>query len=268
VVLKDVADIGSIYAAYPSPEPFASDGIQIYLDSPNPTNLTPFYRWEYEYTYEIQTPLVSRLEWIGGNNVNIREVPVDRCWHSDTSRITLIKDNSHLAQTGVKAFPIKFIPADGRDLAVKCSILVKQFPLDETMFRYWSQIKKINETQGTLFDVQPGTVRGNLRSTTDPTETVLGYFDAGVVKAKRVFFVPRNFYNAGFLPTNYFGVCESINPAFVPLDKIGAFMATNSNTTAIVTVRSDDTGVYYECWPKTCTDCTREGSNIMPDFWR
>jgi hypothetical protein len=268
VVLKDVPNIGSIYAIYPSPEPYASDGIQIYVDSPDPAHLTSFYRWEYEYTYEIQTPLISRLEWLGGNSVNVRSMPVDRCWPSDTSRNILIQDNSHLAQSGVKAFPIKFIPADGRDLAVKCSILVRQYPLDEVMYRYWNQIRKVNETQGTLFDIQPGPVQGNVRSTSNPDETVLGFFDAGVVKTKRAFFVPHDFAKAGFIPVDYFGVCNSINPAFVAFDKIGAYMSVSSATTAIVTAGVDQNGPYYVVWPKTCTDCTREGPNIMPDFWQ
>ncbi len=268
IKLKDVPEIGSIYATYPSPEPYASDGIQIYLDSPDPSRLTTYYRWEYEYTYEIQTPYPSRFIWLGGNNVNIRELPVDRCWHSDTSRVTLIQDNSHLEQPGVKAFPLKFIPADGRDLVVKYSILVRQYPLDEPMYRYWNQLKKINESQGTLFDIQPGIVKGNVYAIGNSGETVLGYFDAGVIKTKRVFFVPHDFAAARFQPIDYFGVCGSINPAFIPFDKIGQYMTVNSLTQEIVAAGEDELGSFYIVWPKTCCDCTRDGSNMIPDFWQ
>ena len=136
------------------------------------------------------------------------------------------------------------------------------------MYRYWNQIKKINESQGSLFDIQPGIVVGNIRSVENPTETVLGYFDAGVIKTKRVFFVPHSFAAAGFQPIDYFGVCNSINPAFVPFNKIGAYMTVNSVTQSIVSAGADEMGSYYVVWPNTCCDCTREGSNVMPDFWK
>ncbi len=268
IILKDVPDIGAIYGVYPSPEPYASSGIQLYIDSPDPSRLTKFYRWEYEDTYEIKAPLESRFEWLGGNNVNVRSIPVDRCWHSDTSKVTLIKDNSHFDDTGVSRFPIKFIPSDARDMVVKFSILVRQYALDEKMYRYWEQLKKINETQGSLFDVQPGTIKGNIHSVSDPNETVLGYFDAGVIKSKRVFFEPREFVSTGFQPVDYFGVCNNINPAQVKFDELGAYMQRNFLTMEIVSAGADDKGnPFYIIWPKTCCDCTREGTNIMPDFW-
>src|SRR5688572_26376565 len=90
VEFKNAPDIKNIYAEYFGDRGYENNGVEIYLDTEDPSGLTRFYRWEFEETYEIKTPFPSNFVWIGGNNVIFRDVPVDHCWATDTSENIVI----------------------------------------------------------------------------------------------------------------------------------------------------------------------------------
>ena len=54
---------------------------------------------------------------------------------------------------------------------------VVQTTMNKDAFEYWKLIKKISNTQGSIFDQPAAPVPGNFRNVTDPDEEVLGYFE-------------------------------------------------------------------------------------------
>lgn len=264
VTLRATPPISQVHAEFLSSRPAGPAGIQISLDTEDPTNQTHYYRWEYEETYEIKTPYDSKFYWIGGNAVTDRGVPVNDCWASDTSKNILVETTIGLQSDKVTSFPIRFVLAESQAMVVKYSILIRQFALSEESYQFWKSLRKINEAQGSLFDIQPGEVHGNMSSITHPEKAVLGYFDASAVTQKRVFYTPDQF--AGFVPPLYHSSCSDNNILKVLAADIGKFMLQYQNSLEILDIATDAPAGYL-LLPKPCCNCTDQGTNIKPSFW-
>ena len=267
VKFKNTPDIKNIYAEYFGDRGYESNGVEIYLDTEDPSGLTRFYRWEFEETYEIQTPFPSNFVWIGGNQVIFRDQPVDHCWATDTSENIVIATTANLQSDKITKHLVRFIPATSHVLRIKYSLLVRQYALDETSYIFWKMIHDVNETQGSLFDIQTGAVQGNIRSDTNPEEMVLGYFDAGVVAEKRVFFTPSDFTPSGYKVPKYLTVCAEYVPVDITIDHIGEYMEKNHESMEI-SETSGAGAVTLHLMPKFCCNCTDKGTNVKPSFWK
>lgn len=60
-----------------------------------------------------------------------------------------------------------------------------QFALNAESHEYWSRLQSITNRQGSIFDVAPAAVPGNITSS-DPTEDVFGFFEASSVDTTRL----------------------------------------------------------------------------------
>jgi Domain of unknown function (DUF4249) len=264
VVMKNSPPVDKIYARYVSEGQSPGEGIQIYLDTSDPKNSTHYYRWEYEETYEIRTPFPSKFVWLGGNTIFIRTIEVDNCWATDSSKSIMIQSTTGFESDKVTGFPVRFIPAVSPELVIKYSILVKQYALNEKSYIFWNQLKEVNDMQGSLFDKQVGKVTGNISSTTDKSEIVLGYFDASAISTKRAFFSPREFPD--YTPPLYLQSCVETAPLTVPIGKLGATMEQAKNTLIIADAGGVGPDVVYLS-PIACCDCTSKGTNLKPSYW-
>ncbi len=267
--LKKNPGINRVYATY-SPALLNGDGaFQFYIDAEDPEKTSRYYRWEYKETYEIKNPFPSDFIWLGGSNVVFRDVPIDHCWGNDSSKSVILGDTKGLAGDKITGQQIQMIPGYSFVMRIKYSILVKQYVLSEAAYNYWKLLAQTNQTQGTLFDHQPGTVVGNITSLSDPSEEVLGYFDAGEVATKREFFVPDDFTKSGYVRPKYLTSCQNFVPIIVPEDKIAQAMPQYDKNGYLIT---NSTGTYPNAQllllPKYCCDCTNLGSNVKPSFWR
>ncbi len=265
--LKNTPPIKDIYATF-SPDLSigeGSGGIQIFLDAEDPTKQTQYYRWEFKETYEIKTPFPSTFEWLGGSNVVFRDVPVDRCWGSDSAKSILIHSTLGLDESKVTAQLIQSIPGYSPNMRIRYSILIRQFALSKDAYLFWKALKDINESQGTLYDRQPGTVRGNISSLVDD-ELVLGYFDAGVISEKRAFFTPDSFRGTTYKTPQFLTSCNNFIPVQVRVSGIAAYYAKNGQGLVISEATGTGDPTLY-LLPKYCCDCTNLGTNIKPSFW-
>ena len=266
VTLKDVPPIGKIYAEFvTSPE----RGIKISVDTEDTRNNTHYYRWNYVETYEIQVPFPSNYEVLpGATEASWRYDRVDQCWANDTLRSVLIKSTRGQDQDKVIAFPLRFIPEDSYVFRIKYSMLVQQFAMSDQSYNYWENIRIFNETQGTLADIQPGAINSNVVGITDPSETVLGYFDASAVSEQRVFFDYRDFKSAGYVRPTYRSSCEYITPILIKEGKIAEYMLTHSEDLSIWDVIGSSPTADFELFPKACCDCSDMGVTVKPSFWK
>jgi hypothetical protein len=267
VKFKPTPEIKNIYAEYFNDRGYEDNGISIYLDTEDPSGQTRYYRWEFEETYEIKTPFPSNFVWVGGNEVVFRDVPVDHCWATDMSQKILVATTANLQSDKITKHPLIYILATSPTMRIKYSLLVRQYALDEKGYLFWKMMHDVNETQGSLFDIQTGAVPGNIRNESNPQALTLGYFDAGDVVDKRVFFTPADFAAAGYKAPKYLTYCNEYVPVEVPSDKIGAYMEKNQEGMEI----SETTGagaVTIFLLPKYCCNCTDKGTNVMPPFWQ
>jgi hypothetical protein len=268
VKLREVPSIDSIYGRYLT-EPDGTNGVQIYVDAKGGAKESRHYRWNYFETYEIHSPRPSLFVWLGGNNVSGRTVPIDVCWRTDTLKNILIASAQNFSENTISGFPVRFISSESFQLQVKYHMRLRQYSLSDQGFLFWSFLKTISDGQGSLFDIQPGKVPGNITSLTDSSEPVLGYFDASEVSEKQIFLLPEQFHSEGFRSAMYEASCNALTPNEVPINEIESFFDSNGTENYII---SDATGltpnVSLIIYPRICCDCTVLGTNVKPFFWK
>lgn len=164
---------------------------------------------------------------------------------------------SVLTQNRISRFPLKFISNETDRLAVRYTILVNQYSLSESEYTYWEKLQSISEEVGSLYDITPSSIPGNIFCIEDPAEQVLGFFSVSGKTSKRIY-IDDNFLGL----VNYYKEC--------PADTIygtGNIPGLNS----YVWVIEDQS---YAMPPyrvitemKFCADCTVKGTTTRPAFW-
>jgi hypothetical protein len=268
VPFKNGPDIGQVYAKYINKNDEENKGLAVYVDTEDPSHQTNFYRWNYIETYEVHAPFPSNWIWLGNNQVEFRHQGIDTCYVTDTLRNIIIRNTTGLEQDKITGQLLRFIPATSYISRYRYSILVQQFALSAESYLYWENLRTISEQQGSLSDIQPGSIPGNIVSLTDSDEAVLGYFDASHVSEKRIFFAAINFYNEGFLmPENLRSNCYEISPILVPQAELDEAMTRYERTMYIWEVYGFEPFATFELMPKSCCDCRDLGPTKRPSFF-
>jgi hypothetical protein len=268
VPFTDGPGIGDVYAKYIDNPNGPGKGIQVYVDSETNTTGSYYYRWNYIETYEVHAPFPSNWIWTGGTNLEFRIDGIDTCFVTDTLRNIMLLTTKDFAQTKIEAFPLRFIDDQQHILRYKYSILVQQFSLSKDSYDYWENQRLLSEAQGSLSDLQPGSVKGNMFSVDDPDEEVIGYFDVGKVSEKRIFFSAITFYKDGMkMPRPFRNYCFEIQPVLLMQHELPERMPALSATMNIWEVAGMSPNILVTLYSKTCTDCRDQGPTQRPDFW-
>lgn len=223
------------------------NGCQIYLDTHDPFNKCRNYRWEFSETWEFHIPFNA--------------VEHDTCWMSRNSEIISVKSTSLMAEDRITRFPLYYIPPFTDRFQVKYSILVTQYSISEQEYDYWYKVRNIAEEVGSLYDVTPSSIPGNIYCVDDPAETVLGYFSVSSVCTKRLF-IRDNFAGVTdrymYCKEGYKQVTRSLDGVtglgsqwFVIESGYGAF-----GVPFWILSRFED-----------CSDCRMTGTEVEPPFW-
>jgi hypothetical protein len=231
-------------------------GVNIYVNSHDPSGKAQYFRWEYQETWEFHSTYYASLIYQNNALVDYYPNTMYTCWRSDNSSRIIIGNATALSQDIIYEAPIIAIPRDAQQISIKYSILVKQYAITSDAFAWWSIMQNNTENIGSIFGVQPSTDQGNLHSLTDSTEQVIGYVSAGNVTSKRLFIT-----NDQVAPWRYIGDCDSIT---VHTDSIAFY--TEQGYVPIGYIDAQGTGVFLT-FPK-CVDCTLSGTNIQPPFWQ
>lgn len=265
VTLKATPEISEIKGVFATQES-GQRGIQVVLNTTDPSNSSNFFRWEWVETFEVRSPYPRRYEWLGGNELlEVDLVPATRCWQTDSSNQVLIASTSGLESATVNSFEIRFIPESGQELVELYSIEVRQFALDQEAFSFWQVIREIGERQGSIFDLQPGLVTGNM-SSIDGEGLILGYFDAAQVQTQRVFFQRGQFNADGLVRFSEFQANCTASLDTIPPVQLAEYMSLNGEEKNVIGFLQN-TGFGWLIGPKECTDCRFQGSSEKPDFW-
>ncbi len=249
--MKPVPPIDSVYyekilMSEPIPHVPKKEACQIYLNTHDPQGRCKFFRWDYTETWEIRLPF---------------SVPVNkRCWITNNSSVINIKNTSGLAESRIDRYPIKFVSGETDRLRDKYSLMIRQYSLNEDEFIYWEKLQSVTEEIGSLYDITPASIPGNIFCVEDPGEKVLGYFSVSATSSKRIF-VNDNFYGL----VNPYSQCITDtlnvpgNPTTIPSLNISVWILEQTYPPAppltVITIH------------KSCADCTTRGSLIKPDFW-
>lgn len=252
------------------------DQFSINVDSYDANNNSNYYKYSYEETYKIDVPYWSPLEAFISTTTPPR-VSIDNkidktkkvCYNTQQSSEIIQTTTKDLTEDRITKFPVRKILASDFIISHRYSIKVKQQVQSYDAYNYYSILNKFSDASDLLSQSQPGFFNGNITSTINENERVLGFFEIAHVSEKRIFFNYRDFIAIG--RPEYAENCYKNAPS-------------NSNgpggNDLVITLQSGEWLYYsenknvsdgypgpYLLYPKGCGDCTKYGSNVKPDFW-
>ena len=238
--------------------------VTVYVHAHDPNNKTTYYRWEYDETFQYRAAFDASLG-VKNGRIFYRDATtqVYNCWGTQHSTNVITASTLLLGSDVVSYVPLTVIRDSTERLGVRYSINVFQYALTEEAYRYWDVIKKSTQQTGSIFDLQPSQLAGNIHNAANATEPVLGFVSAGSVTQKRIFIDNSQLSNWYYYSQQYKDLCVQTNGDQDPVDYLHY-------------VYPDTTySPYYFITPgiiavqKTpCLDCTRRGgTTVKPTFW-
>jgi uncharacterized protein DUF4249 len=162
-------------------------GVQFYLDSHGSSQDATYYRYEWEETWEIGVFYPSLFDYLGNDNLEEAINPLHTCWKHNSQTVINIATSEGLTENQISRNELDFITGENERFIKKYSLLVKQYALDESEYLFWKALQESNEQLGSLYDKQPGNIKGNITNLSSPSEIVLGYFSASGLQEERIF---------------------------------------------------------------------------------
>jgi hypothetical protein len=256
-----------------------SNGVQINVNSHDPSNSTRYYRWDYSETWIIHSNYESFLE--------LQTSPVDSivtrpskdqiytCWLSDKSSDIVLASTAKLSNDVVSNSPIIFIASTSEKFTERYTILVKQYALTKEAFDYFQELRKNTEQLGGIFDPQPSALTGNVHCITNPSEQVIGYITAGSSAQKRIYINAAGLPVGGqWIPSTSYSYTDCLydtlyytNPKTL-VHQVAEILYTGDQIplTRLQYPGAPHPYAYTGAAP-VCVDCTLRGSNKPPPFW-
>lgn len=263
-------------------------GVQINVNSYDPTNTSKYYRYEYNETYKIIAPLWDSRET---KLVNIPAIPANpendflgsperedivvalrkyesrTCYSSKKSNDIILNSTNSLSEDRVH-FPVRFISNQNYIISHRYSIFVKQYVQNLAAYTYYKTLRDLSSSGGVLSPKQPGFFYGNIKSVENPSEKVIGFFEVSSVSSERIFFNYADLFPKEPLPPYYESDCEIREF----LDCIGlppcngVQLRSGIRSRYLVHLSSNLPSSYFMV-KAACGDCTSFSSNIVPTFW-
>jgi hypothetical protein len=188
------------------------------------------------------------------------------CYGTQNSTEIILISTAELNENRVD-FPVRFISDQNTIISHRYSILVSQYVESLAAYTYYKTLKKISSSGSLLSPLQPGFLTGNIKSTTNPDDKIIGYFDVASVSSKRIYFNYADLFPGESLPPYYTNCLrEDLNFCFAGIGCDGDNLVYGfSNNTLTYAANS---GIKYFVYPAPCGDCTTFSSNIKPPFWQ
>jgi Domain of unknown function (DUF4249) len=167
-----------------------SSGLNIYANTHDPANGTRYYQWSFVETWEYHSAQQSDYEYDAATGKVIRRPDADEiytCWHTDTATNVLLGTSIKLVQDVIYRQPIQTLAENSVQVSYLYSILVNQWALTDSGYNYMSILQKNTESLGSIFDVLPSELIGNVHCLTNAAEQVVGWISAGTIQQQRIF---------------------------------------------------------------------------------
>ncbi|MCV9385043.1 DUF4249 domain-containing protein [Reichenbachiella ulvae] len=262
--------IDSIYGRYIE-RPSSDDdrnlkGVQFMVDNHNDNEAFSSYRFEYKEDFSINVTYPSMYEYLEAEDSLIYRRPsIATCYNSRESTDFLTETTSGQSKNRLSEFPIVYVEDNEPQLRFNYSLTVRQLSISPGAYQYYKSLKENNESSGSFFDKQKGTVLGNISNVSDQAFPVLGYFEVAAVSTGFRYFPAGSFRSQGFVPSRY-SFCDYNEYAdtvavdsLIFYDGLGysknVFTYTDPSLTSVAVV------------PSSCSDCRNYGVLEKPDFW-
>jgi hypothetical protein len=278
VTLPPTVEMDEVYAERINDLSANKDGVQVLVNTEDPTGNAKYFRYEYEETYKVVAPFPSPFiaEIINFNPDNYtydviltpRE-PEEICYSTENSTGINQTSTTEFNENRVFRFPVKYLSKNDAKMQTRYSILVKQYVQSIEAYTFYKIVKELGSVESLLSQGQPGYVAGNMVSVANPDEKVLGFFEASSMTSKRIYF---NYEDFGLEKPPYFVECEVLvldyldNTTFDndPNERENIFTYLSYFDYQVLSLAQN---TIYRIVPAECSVCTSFSSNIRPDFW-
>lgn len=263
-------------------------GVQINVNSFDPTNTSKYYRYEFTETYKIIAPMWDSRQTV---LVDIPAIPPDpangfpgsdakegilviprtretkTCFSTKKSEDIILNTTNSLSDDRVH-FPVRFISDQNYIISHRYTIFVKQYVQNLAAYTYYKTLRDLSTSGSILSPKQPGFFYGNIKSVENPTEKVIGFFEVSSVSSERIYFNYADLFPNEPLPPYYESDCKQRQfldcTGDPPCNGIQLHSAIRGNS--LVHYTSSFAGDYFMV-KTACGDCTSFSSNIVPPFW-
>jgi len=251
------------------------EGLQFYVDLAAPGDVSKYYKWQIEKTWEIHASHKINGIW-DGSNIILFDSPSDSlyyCWDTKTATGIYTASTVNLSQNVIKKIPLHYELSTSKALIFKYCATVRQFALNKEAYDYW-HTKEIEMTEsGDIYTNQPYQVKSNIYNTINPEENVLGFFWVSSCTFKRLF-VEKPFNN-GIEDNNQCSRATTCTSIFNEnnLDFLYAFVKNARQFPKPPPVFFyieivEFSGICFNFSKDECVDCRVRGGTIQrPDFW-
>ncbi|WP_316635237.1 DUF4249 domain-containing protein [uncultured Flavobacterium sp.] len=263
-------------------------GVQINVNSYDPTNTSKYYRYEYSETYKIVAPLWAPLETslkifpaippdpahdipgspaMEGILVSLRTVQNKTCFSTKKSEAIILNNTNSSSEDRVH-FPVRFISNQNYIISHRYSIFVKQYVQNLAAYTYYKTLRDLSTSGSILSPKQPGFFYGNIKSVENPGEKVIGFFEVSSVSSERIYFNYSDLFPNEPLPPYYESDChiEAYDdcPGDLPCRRQVLRSLIRTKAASLVSYNGF---TVYSMVKAPCGDCTTFSSNIVPPFW-
>lgn len=271
-------EIGKLYAERIVDATEEKDGVQVLVDTEDPTGNAKYFRYEYEETYKIVAPYPSSFnaeifdfEPISGTYQVILtpKEPEEICYSTEFSTGINQTATTELNENRVFRFPVKYLSKFDAKIQTRYSVLVKQYVQSVEAYTFYKIIKELGSIESLLSQGQPGYVAGNIFSEENPDEKVLGFFETSSLTTKRIYF---NYDDFGLQKPPYFVDCDLLLLDYRDNSELDGDPDEREIIRTYIQfydyqVVSFAQGFLYTIAKPECTQCTYFSSNVKPDFW-
>ena len=289
--IEGKSNIANIYAEKMVSD-FGEVGVGIFIDSEKVSGNADNLRFTYNETYKIIAPNWTSLKF-RLRNYDPCALPVEYdldlveqteetriCYGNDVSN-TVIQNRLETTNNGnLQRFLVRFISQNDYKVSHRYSIEVNEMVSSAESYGFYNQLKNFSQNSNLFSQVQPGSLGGNITETNGSQEGVIGFFDVVSISKGRLFFDYEDFFPGETLP-DYPIDCglHSSPESHVSYCAIGLTMdqcpqsiieRVDLGTITYVGVNGANIGTCpgpYLYVAAPCGDCTKLGSNIVPDFW-
>lgn len=195
VMLKEGPVIDTLYTEYKQEYNFDRDkylkGISIKLNSTewdiNDDDL--YFKWDYEETWELEQKW-DGFEILSGDTSLIEQFrghySDEVCWNVDYSSVILLENTNNFNTNKILGKSIIYLNELNHKPYYGYSILVKQFIINKSVYKFWTFLNENSIDNGSVFDNIPYNAESNIECVNNTDEKVYGYFDAAYRSVKRL----------------------------------------------------------------------------------
>jgi hypothetical protein len=243
------------------PHPFFNrpmTGYRFFIDTHISETDTNYYLWNLECTYKFNSNYRIKYYFDGQMHPFSPSDSLYTCFKTNNIKEIFLFNTVNLEVPIVQKYPLHYVTTETKELSIRYSLLVKQFSLSKSTYKYWNKVKDLIDDQGDIYFKQPFQIQGNVYNSENKDELVLGNFRVAGLSEKRIF-VDR--------PTGvewyYADSCNlypiEMNLLYINISKWPLYFPAGESG-------------YAPAWVdyQWCVDCTAKGLNGYleePEFW-